>query len=267
MTHRHSARHRRPGPLGTASSALTRAAAVAATSTGLIVGASVAVPADPLPNDETHGPARALQALLDVKETVAAERPAVAAKAPTDASVEFGTAGFTAVTEVARAPEAAAGALGARESTTASRSTERAAAPVQQDDAPVQESVTPVQQTSPVQQAAPAPVGGGVVAIARQYVGYPYVLGGTPPYSFDCSSFTWWVFQQAGIDIPRTVSGQKAAVTPVSDPRPGDLVFTEDFYHVGIYAGNGLVVEALNPSTDVTYGAPVYGGIWYGRIG
>ncbi|MGC5583182.1 C40 family peptidase [Ornithinimicrobium sp. W1665] len=248
------------------------------------MGASVAVPADPLRNDEADGPARALQALLDVKETVAAERPAAAAKAPTDASVEFGTAGFTAATEVARAPEApetAADALGERESTTASRSTERAAAPVQQDEAPVQESgtpaqldeapvrqsVTPVQQASPVQQAAPAPVGGGVVAIARQYVGYPYVLGGTPPYSFDCSSFTWWVFQQAGIDIPRTVSGQKAAVTPVSDPQPGDLVFTEDFYHVGIYAGNGLVVEALNPSTDVTYGAPVYGGIWYGRIG
>ena len=122
-------------------------------------------------------------------------------------------------------------------------------------------------QTQPVQPAAPAPVGGSVLSIASAYVGYPYVLLGTPPYSFDCSSYTWYVFQQAGINIPRTVAGQKAAVTPVSNPQPGDLVFYNDFYHVGIYAGNGMTYEALNPGSGVRYGPLVSSNVWYGRIG
>ncbi|WP_161965223.1 C40 family peptidase [Ornithinimicrobium cerasi] len=202
----------------------------------------------------------------------AAERPAVAAKAPTDASVTFGTSGFAAATTVEAAPhvhEAAASALEERDVNSASRSTARTAPPVQ-TAAPAPQPA-PAPQTAPAPAAAPlqqpAPVSGGVVDIARQYVGYPYVLGGTPPATFDCSSFTWWVYQQAGIDIPRTVAGQKAAVTPVSNPQPGDLVFTNDFYHVGLYAGNGMVVEALNAGSGVTYGAPVYGSIWYGRLG
>src|SRR5690606_12692082 len=93
------------------------------------------------------------------------------------------------------------------------------------DQAVVEQAPQPAQasvETAPVQQA-PAPVGGGVLGIAAAYVGYPYVLYGTPPQSFDCSSYTWFVFQQAGISIPRTVAGQRGAVTPVSDPQPGDL--------------------------------------------
>ncbi len=118
------------------------------------------------------------------------------------------------------------------------------------------------------QPAPPAPaVGGSLLDIAASYVGYPYVLYGTPPAAFDCSAYTWWVFKQAGIDIPRTVAGQKAAVTPVSDPRPGDLVIYNDWYHIGIYAGNGMTYEALNPSTDVRYGPLLSNNVWYGRIG
>lgn len=133
------------------------------------------------------------------------------------------------------------------------------------------------QQTEQVQQQAtqqtqtrvPAPpvVGGSLLDIAASYVGYPYVLYGTPPQAFDCSAYTWWVFKQAGIDIPRTVAGQKAAVTPVSDPQPGDLIFYNDWYHVGIYAGNGMTYEAMNPSTDVRYGPLISSNVWYGRIG
>jgi cell wall-associated NlpC family hydrolase len=125
----------------------------------------------------------------------------------------------------------------------------------------------PAAAPAPVQQAAPAPVGGSLFDIAASYVGYPYVLYGTPPQAFDCSAYTWWVFKQAGIDIPRTVAGQKAAVTPVSDPQPGDLVFYNDWYHVGIYAGNGMTYEALNPSTDVRYGPLLSNNVWYGRLG
>lgn len=147
------------------------------------------------------------------------------------------------------------------------------AQPAQQEQAAQQAQPEQTQQAQPEQTqqaqpaAEPAPVGGGVLGVAASYVGYPYVLMGTPPNSFDCSAYTWWVFQQAGISIPRTVNGQKGAVTPVSNPQPGDLVFYNDWHHVGIYAGNGMTYEALNPSTGVRYGPILSSNIWYGRIG
>ncbi|MGD8150079.1 C40 family peptidase [Ornithinimicrobium sp. Y1694] len=152
----------------------------------------------------------------------------------------------------------------------AAQQTQQAPAQQQTQQAPARQQTQT--QSQPTQQApapapAPAPVGGSLFDIAASYVGYPYVLYGTPPQAFDCSAYTWWVFKQAGIDIPRTVAGQKAAVTPVSNPQPGDLVFYNDFYHVGIYAGNGMTYEALNPSTGVRYGPLVSSNVWYGRIG
>lgn len=119
-------------------------------------------------------------------------------------------------------------------------------------------AVTPPSTLTPLRQA--------ILDTAAQYVGYPYVLYGTPPNAFDCSSYTWWVFKQNGINIPRTVADQKAMVTRVTDPQPGDLIFYDNFYHVGIYAGDGMTYEALNPSAGVRYGAPVSTQIWYGRI-
>lgn len=201
--------------------------------------------------------------LSELRDQVAADR-SEARKAPEDAAsvaTVLSNSAFTGQTvEVEETVEVEVETAPAEQTTVQEAAPAEQAAPTQQA-APAQEAAP-----APAPAAAPAPVGGDVVGIALQYVGYPYVLGGTPPSTFDCSSFTWWVYQQMGISIPRTVSGQKAAVTPVSNPQPGDLVFTSDFYHVGIYAGNGMVVEALNPSTGVTYGAPVYGGIWYGRI-
>ncbi|RIK17171.1 MAG: hypothetical protein DCC50_02540 [Acidobacteria bacterium] len=126
-----------------------------------------------------------------------------------------------------------------------------------------QQATEPAPQTA----AAPAPVGGSLLSVAAAYVGYPYQLYGTPPSAFDCSAYTWWVFQQAGISIPRSVAGQKGAVTPVSNPQPGDLVFYNDYHHVGIYAGNGMTYEALNPSSGVRYGPMISTNVWYGRIG
>lgn len=182
------------------------------------------------------------------------------------------TADATAVEEVVTEVEGTSGTTSAQ-TTTRDTSTqeetysEPAPAPsTEPAPQPQPQPQQPAPAPAPAPAPTPAPIAGGVVGIAQQYVGYPYVLPGNPPSTFDCSSFTWWVFQQAGIDIPRTVSGQKAAVTPVTNPQPGDLVFTTNFYHVGLYAGNGMVIEALNPSTGVTYGAPVYGGVWYGRL-
>lgn len=101
---------------------------------------------------------------------------------------------------------------------------------------------------------------------AADYVGHPYVLYGTPPTAFDCSAYTWWVYQQNGINIPRTVRDQRAFVTPVTDPQPGDLVFFDDWYHVAIYAGNGHFYEAMNASTGVVYQKQWTDKVWYGRV-
>ena len=113
----------------------------------------------------------------------------------------------------------------------------------------------------------PAPTASrqAILNTAAQYVGYPYVLYGTPPNAFDCSSYTWWVYKQNGITIPRTVRDQRTHVIPVSNPQPGDLVFYKNWYHVGIYAGPGMSYEAQNPDADVVYG-PIWDEVWYGRV-
>lgn len=106
--------------------------------------------------------------------------------------------------------------------------------------------------TVPAGYTPPAPGSGsgqGYAALqaALGKVGSPYVWGATGPDSFDCSGLTMWAFAQAGVHIPRSAEAQAGSGTPVSqaDLQPGDLVF---FYspvsHVGIYAGNGMVVHA-----------------------
>ncbi|MGD8200421.1 NlpC/P60 family protein [Ornithinimicrobium sp. W1679] len=123
--------------------------------------------------------------------------------------------------------------------------------------------------STPAPAPAPAPstpIRSALMDTAADYVGYPYVLYGTPPNAFDCSSYTWWVYKQNGISIPRTVRDQRTVVTPVTDPQPGDLVFYNNFYHVGIYAGNGMIYEAMNPSTGVIYHKMWDHDVWYGRV-
>jgi cell wall-associated NlpC family hydrolase len=124
----------------------------------------------------------------------------------------------------------------------------------------------PAAAPAPAPAPAPTPVRAALIATAAQYVGYPYVLYGTPPEAFDCSSYTWWIYGQNGINIPRTVRDQRTFVTPVTDPQPGDLVFYKNYYHVGLYAGPGMSYEAQNPNTDVVYGPIWDDDVWYGRV-
>jgi hypothetical protein len=97
-------------------------------------------------------------------------------------------------------------------------------------------------------------VGARVVATALAQVGKPYVLGGTGPATFDCSGLTMFAYAAAGITLPRTSQQQFAAVShvPATSALPGDLLF---FYpgitHVGIYLGNGLMVDAPHPGAAV----------------
>ena len=97
--------------------------------------------------------------------------------------------------------------------------------------------------------------GADVLAYAMQFVGYPYVYGGSSTSGFDCSGFTQYVYKHFGVTLNRTAAAQNSNGTAVSrsNLQPGDLVmFGSPINHVGIYAGGGRIVHAANPSRGVT---------------
>jgi hypothetical protein len=79
-------------------------------------------------------------------------------------------------------------------------------------------------------------------------LGKPYVWAATGPNTFDCSGLTQFVWRQAGVAIPRVAAAQDSWSIPVplSQLIPGDLVFfgRTDVHHVGIYIGDGLMINA-----------------------
>jgi peptidoglycan DL-endopeptidase CwlO len=93
---------------------------------------------------------------------------------------------------------------------------------------------------------APPNVHGGVVGIAMQYLGVPYVWGGASPRGFDCSGLVSYVFAQIGVSLPHSSYAQFGMGTPVSisQLQPGDLVFFTGASHVGIYIGGGQFIHA-----------------------
>jgi peptidoglycan DL-endopeptidase CwlO len=115
-------------------------------------------------------------------------------------------------------------------------------------------------------QSAPAPSTGGVLGIAASLAGIYYVYGGDTPAGFDCSGFTQYVFAKLGINLPRTAQDQQQAVTAVSNPQPGDLVFFGvPAYHVGIYAGNGMMWDSPHSGAAVALRAVWSSSPTYGR--
>lgn len=106
-------------------------------------------------------------------------------------------------------------------------------------------------------------VGASIASYAVQFVGNPYVKGGTSlTNGADCSGFTWAVHQHFGISIPR-VSREQAGggkSVSVSQVQPGDILYYGD--HVGIYIGNGQIVHASGVKTGIkissyTYRTPI----------
>lgn len=97
-----------------------------------------------------------------------------------------------------------------------------------------------------------------MLAEAKKYLGYPYVWGGSSPAtSFDCSGFLSYVLNQCGWDVGRLgAQGLYNYCTPVSSPRPGDLVFFRYTYdapnpdgvtHCGLYVGDGMMLHCGDP--------------------
>ena len=96
-----------------------------------------------------------------------------------------------------------------------------------------------------------------LVNYAKQFLGNPYVWGGTSlTNGADCSGFVQSIFKKYGVSLPRTSSAQSAVGSKVSlsDAQPGDLVFYAKngrVNHVAIYIGNGQVIHASNARTGI----------------
>jgi cell wall-associated NlpC family hydrolase len=93
---------------------------------------------------------------------------------------------------------------------------------------------------------APPSQYGGVVGIAMQYLGTPYVWGGASPGGFDCSGLVAYVYAQVGVSLPHHAASIYNYGVPVSRDQlePGDLVFFDGLGHMGIYIGGGQFIHA-----------------------
>ena len=98
-----------------------------------------------------------------------------------------------------------------------------------------------------------------VLEYAAQFLGTPYVYGGSTPSGFDCSGFTSYVFKNTVGSIPRVAQAQFDATTRVSmdELLPGDLVFfgssASSISHVGIYVGNNQFIHSPHTGDVVKY--------------
>ncbi|HCI85055.1 MAG TPA: hypothetical protein DHV79_10980 [Lachnospiraceae bacterium] len=185
---------------------------------------------------ETAAPADASQTQETAAQTDASQTQETAAQ--TDASQTQETA---AQTEAPQTQETAT-------QTEAPQTQETAA----QTEAPQTEASAP----------AASATGEAVVAYASQFVGNPYVWGGTSLTSgADCSGFTMAVFANFGVSLPHYAASQLSCGTQVSidSLAPGDLVFFSstggEIDHVAIYVGGGSIVHAANSKSGICYGS------------
>ena len=147
----------------------------------------------------------------------------------------------------------------------------------------VSQQQTLVAQLTPAQAATVSPGGGGTtsatytgttatqagkaVAFAYSKLGCPYVFGGTGPCKpgtsgFDCSGLTQSAWAAAGVSIPRTSYDQWAGLPhiSISSLQPGDILVFNGEGHVGIFVGNGQLIDA--PHTGVPVELVAFSG-WY----
>ena len=112
-----------------------------------------------------------------------------------------------------------------------------------------------VDSSSIISGASGSAKGKDIANFACKYVGNPYVAGGTSlTNGADCSGFTFAIYKEFGISLPRTSTAQRGAGREVSlsDAQPGDIVCYAG--HVAIYIGGGRIVHASTPSTGIKYG-------------
>ncbi|SKC38769.1 C40 family peptidase [Krasilnikoviella flava] len=244
------ARHRaarRPlgGLVQSVSSTVTgRRAVVAAAAGGLLVstfasaGAAQAAPVD---TDSAKKLSTVdLGALSDQAREALEAAPVVTVEAGAKVDVETINKKIAAKAEITPAPEPEPEPepepVVEEASTTERSTTETASRSAERTEAPAE-----------AETSSNSSLGQQAVSIAMRYVGTPYVVGGASPSGFDCSGLTSYVYGQLGIDLPRTSSDQRYAGRQISasELQPGDLIWSPG--HIGIYAGDGMVVEASRP--------------------
>ncbi|MFD8884060.1 NlpC/P60 family protein [Streptomyces erythrochromogenes] len=106
----------------------------------------------------------------------------------------------------------------------------------------------------PTRTGTPTAAGGAALTYAAAQIGKPYVWGAEGPGSFDCSGLTSQAWAHAGRSIPRTSQEQWAQLprVPLDQLRPGDLVvYFPKATHVGLYVGDGKVIQAPRPGAVV----------------
>ena len=107
--------------------------------------------------------------------------------------------------------------------------------------------------------------GQAVVELAKKYLGTPYVYGGSSPGGFDCSGFVYYIYKQMGVTLNRVAADQMSNGVWVAknNLQPGDIVgFTNRsgyVNHVGIYAGNGMMIHSPQTGDVVKYESIVNG--------
>jgi cell wall-associated NlpC family hydrolase len=102
----------------------------------------------------------------------------------------------------------------------------------------------------------PASGASAAVAKAKEQIGKPYEYGADGPDSFDCSGLTQYAWKAGGKSLPHSSKAQYSGTTrvPTDSLLPGDLLFYgSPIHHVGIYVGNGQMVEASQTGTPVRY--------------
>ncbi|TWT24840.1 LysM peptidoglycan-binding domain-containing protein [Planomicrobium sp. CPCC 101110] len=119
-----------------------------------------------------------------------------------------------------------------------------------------QPSTTPV--SAPVTAPTNSSTVNTIISTATSLQGIPYVWGGSTTRGFDCSGYIYYVYNKAGVSVPRTnTTGLDARSYDVSKPQVGDLVFFSNTYrpgisHVGIYIGNNQFIHAGGDRVQIT---------------
>lgn len=156
------------------------------------------------------------------------------------------------------------GPVAEAESLAASNAPIKVSEQVAADDAAVVTEVETV-TAEVVQERNAVATGQGLIDYGMQFLGVPYVWGASSPTAFDCSGFVSYVYASIGVSIPHQSSAIRnmagASVVSASEAQAGDIMWWPG--HVGLYAGDGMVLESV--PGGVTYRA-VWGSPTYLRV-